>query len=53
MINQMYPLELQLNKATSDIEAHFLDLYLSNSNGLVSSKIYKSDDFDCDIINKN
>ena len=48
MVNQIYPPELQLNKAnTSDTEASFLDLHLSISNGFVSSKIYdKLDDFD-------
>ena len=48
MFNQIYPPELQLNKAnTSDTEASFLDLHLSFSNGFVSSKIYdKRDDFD-------
>ena len=53
MVNQIYPLELQLNKAnTSDTEAPFLDLHLSFSNGFVSSKIYdKRDDFDLDIVN--
>ena len=53
MINQIYPPELQLNKTnTSDTEALFLDLYLSISNGFVSSKIYdKHDDFDFDIVN--
>ena len=53
MVNRIYPLELQLNKAnTSDTEAPFFDLYLSISNGFVSSKIYdKRDDFDFDIIN--
>ena len=52
MVNQMYPPELQLNKAnTSDTEAPFLDLHLSISNGFVSSKIYhKRDDFDFDIL---
>ena len=47
MVNQIYPSELQLNKAnTSDIEASFLDLHLSIPNGFVSSKIYdKRDDF--------
>ena len=40
MVNQIYSPDLQLNKAnTSDIEAPFLDLYLSISNGFVSSKI--------------
>ena len=53
MVNQIYPSELQLNKAnTSDTEAPFLDLHLSISNGFVSSKIYdKRDDFDFDIVN--
>ena len=53
MINQIYPPELQLNKAnTSDTEAHFLDLHLSIFNGCVSSKIYdKREDFDFDIVN--
>ena len=52
-VNQIYPSELQLNKAnTSDTEAPFLDLHLSISNGFVSSKIYdKRDDFDFDIVN--
>ena len=51
MINQIYPPELQLNKAdTTDTEAPFLDLHLSVANGFVSSKIYdKRDDFDLDI----
>ena len=46
MVNQIYPPELQLNKAnTSDTEAPFLDLHLSISNGYISSKIYdKRDD---------
>ena len=53
MVNRIYPPELELNKAnTSDTEAPFLDLHLSISNGLVSSKIYdKRDDFDFDIEN--
>ena len=52
MVNRLYPPELQLNKAnTSDAEAPFLDLHLSISNGFVSSKIYKRDDFDFDIGN--
>ena len=53
MVNQIYPPELQLNKAnTSDTEAPFLDLHLYISNGFVSSKIYdKRDDFDFDIVN--
>ena len=39
MGNQIYPLELQLNKANiSDTEAPFLDLHHSVANGFVSSK---------------
>ena len=47
MIGQIYPTELQLNKANSfGTEASFLDLDLSITNGIVSSKIYdKRDDF--------
>ena len=53
MVNQIYPHELQLNKAkTSDSEAPFLDLHLSISNDFVSSKIYdKRDEFDFEILN--
>ena len=53
MVNQIYPSELQLNKAnTSDTEAAFLDLHLSFSNDSVSSKLYdKRDDFDFEIVN--
>ena len=53
MVNQIYPTELQLNKAnTSDTEAPLLDLHLSISYGFVSCKIYdKRDDFDFDIVN--
>ena len=41
MVSQIYPSELQLNKAnTSDNEAAFLDLHLSISNDIVSTKIY-------------
>ena len=47
MEGQIYPTELQLNKAnSSDTEAPFSDLNLSITNGIVSSKIYdKRDDF--------
>ena len=47
MVGQIYPTELQLNKAnSSDTEAPFLHLNLSITNGIVSSKIYdKRDDF--------
>ena len=43
----------QLNKAnSSDTEAPFLDLNLSITNGIVSSKIYdKRDDFNFEIVN--
>ena len=53
MVYQIYPSELQLNRANiSDTEAPFLDLHLSVANGFVSSKIYdKRDDFDFDIVN--
>ena len=53
MDDQIYPAELQVNKAnSSDTEAPFLDLNLSISNGTVSTKIYdKRDDFDFDIVN--
>ena len=53
MVTQIYPPELQLNKANNkDTEAPFLDLHLSISNGFVSSKMYdKRDDFDFDIVN--
>ena len=53
MVGQIYPTELQLNKAnSSDTEAPFLDLNLSITNGIVSSKIYdKRDDFNFEIVN--
>ena len=53
MVNQIYPHELQLNKAnTSDTEAPFLDLHLSIFNGFVSSKIYdKHGEFVFEIVN--
>ena len=53
MVSQIYPSELQFNKAnTSDTEAAILDLNLSISNDLVSTKIYdKRDDFDFEIVN--
>ena len=48
MVCQIYPSELQLNKAnTSDKEAAILDLHLSISNDIVSTNIYdKLDAFD-------
>ena len=47
MVNQIYPPQLQLNKAnTSDTKDPLFDLNLYISNGFVSSKIYeKRDDF--------
>ena len=53
MVNQIYPSELQLNKAnTSDTKVAFLDLHLSISNDIVSTKIYdKRGDFDFEIVN--
>ena len=52
MVHQIYPPELQLNKAnTSDTEAPFW-IYISISKGFVSSKLYdKLGDFDFDIVN--
>ena len=52
MVSQIYLSELQLNKAnTSDTEASFLDLHLSISNDIISTKIYdKCDDFDFEIV---
>ena len=53
MVSQIYPSELQLNKAnTSDTKAAFLDLHSTISNDIVSTKIYdKRDDFDFEIVN--
>ena len=53
MVGQLYPTDLQLNKAnSSDTRAPFLDLNLSITNGIVSSKIYdKRDDFNFEIVN--
>ena len=52
MVNQIYPPDLQLNKAnTTYTETPYLDLHLLIANGFVSSKIYdKRDDFDFDIV---
>ena len=52
MVGQLYPSEPQLNKAkTSDTEATFLDLNLSISNDIFSTKIYdKRDDLDFEIV---
>ena len=53
MVGQIYPTERRLNKAnSSDTEAPFLDLTLSITNGIVSSKSYdKRDDFNFEIVN--
>ena len=53
MVSQIYPSEFQLNTAnTSDIEVAFLDLHLSISNDIVSTKIYdKRDDYDFENVN--
>ena len=41
MLGQIYPSELLLNKVNSfDTESPFMDLTLSITNGIVSSKIY-------------
>ena len=52
MVGQIYPTELQLNKAnSSDTEAPFLDLNLSITNGIVSSIIFdKRDNFNFEIV---
>ena len=51
MVSQIYPLELQLNKANTSVkEATFLDLHLSISNDIVSTTIYdKRDEFDFEL----
>ena len=53
MVSQIYSSEIQLNKSnTYDTEAAFLDLHLSISNDIVSTKVYdKRDDFDFEIVN--
>ena len=51
--SQIYPSELQLNNAnTFDTKAAFLDLHLSISNNILTTKIYdKHDDFDFETVN--
>ena len=45
MVSHIYPSELQLNKANaSDTEAAFLDLHLSISTDIISTKIYDKRD---------
>ena len=53
MVSQIYPTEIQLNKAnTLDTEAPVLDLDLSIINGIVSYKIYdKPDGLKFEIVN--
>ena len=53
MVGHIYPTELHLNKTNpSDTEAPCLDLNLSITNGIVSSKIYdKWVDFNFEIVN--
>ena len=53
MFTSIYPKELMLNKANSSCHSgSFLDLDMSISNGVVSTKIYdKRDDFNFDIVN--
>ena len=53
MVSQIHPSELQRNKAnTYDTKAAFLDLHLSISDYIVSTKMYdKRDDFDFEIVN--
>ena len=52
MVNQIFPPELQLNKANALVtKAPFLDLHPSVSDGFVSYKLYdKLADFDFDIV---
>ena len=52
MVGQVYPTEVQLNKAnSSDTEAPFLDLNLSITKAIVSSKTYdKRDYFNFEIV---
>ena len=53
IVSQIYPSALQLNKTyTAYSKGAFLDLHLSISNGIVSTKINdKHDDFDFEIVN--
>ena len=51
MVGQIYPTEFQINRANSS-DTPFLDLNLSITNGIVSSKIYnKRNDFNFEIVN--
>ena len=53
MVGQIYPTELQFNKAnSSDTVAPVLNLNLSITNGIAFSKIYdKRDDFNFEVVN--
>ena len=53
MLSQIYPSKFQLNKTNiSDANAAFIDLHLSISNDIVSTKIYdKRDNFDFETVN--
>ena len=53
MVRQIYPTELQFNRAnSSDTDAPFLVLDLSITNAIVSSKIYDNrDGFNFEIVN--
>ena len=53
MVGQIYPTELQLKKAnSSDTKAPFLDLNLSITKCIASSKLYdKRNDFNFEIVN--
>ena len=53
MVNQIYPTELQLNKANFlDTDVPFLDLDVPITNGIVSTKTYdKPDYFNFEIVN--
>ena len=53
IVFQIYPTELQLSRAnTFDTEAPFLDLDMSLTNGIVSSKMYeKRDDSNFEVVN--
>ena len=50
ILNKWYVRYITLNFSSSDTEAPFLDLNLSITNGIVSSKIYdKRDDFNFEL----
>ena len=53
MVGQIYPTELQLNKAnSSDTEVPFMHLNLSITNDIIYSKIYdRRDGFNFEIVN--